>query len=558
MPKPKSSTQPLKPQPSSGAIPQAPPNPAPAEPPSSEGSAAGNLPPAGDAPATTLRACAYVRMSTEHQQYSTNNQMDIVREYAASRSMEIVKIYSDEGKSGLNIQGRDSLGRMIADVQAGTTDFTEILVYDVSRWGRFQDADESAYYEYICRRAGIHVHYCAEQFENDGSPISTIVKGVKRAMAGEYSRELSSKVFQGACRLIQLGYKQGGTAGFGLRRMLVDQSGAHKGILKIGEHKSLQTDRVILVPGPEEELAIVRWMYDAFLDEGKPESQIARELNERDVLTDLGREWTRSTVHQVLTNEKYIGNNVYHRTSFKLKKAHVTNPEDKWVRGDASFEPVVDPERFFQVRGIIISRSQRLSDEEMLAILREILARHARLSSDIINEYEDAPSSTAYRCRFGSLTAAYQLIGYAPSSDYRFLEINSRLRRLHPETITSIISQLEAVGAAVTKGSRDDILHLNGEIQVSIILCRNRTSSRGVSRWVIRRDEGPRSDITVAARMCQSNETILDYYLLPALEMTSEIIRLAEENGVYLDSYRFDSLDYLLDIAERVIIEEAA
>jgi len=510
------------------------------------------------APVTTLRACAYVRMSTEHQQYSTNNQMDIVREYAAGRSMEIVKIYSDEGKSGLNIQGRDSLGRMIADVQSGATDFTEILVYDVSRWGRFQDADESAYYEYICRCAGIHVHYCAEQFENDGSPISTIVKGVKRAMAGEYSRELSTKVFQGACRLIQLGYKQGGTAGFGLRRMLVDQTGAHKGTLKLGEHKSLQTDRVILVPGPEEELAIVRWMYDAFLDEGKPESQIARELNERGILTDLGREWTRATVHQVLTNEKYIGNNVYHRTSFKLKKTHVINPEDKWVRGDASFEPVVEPERFFQVRGIIISRSQRLSDEEMLTILREILARHGRLSANIIDEYEDAPSSTAYRYRFGSLTAAYRLVGYTPSNDYRFLEINSRLRRLHPETVTNIIEQLEGVGAAVTKGSRDDILHLNGEIQVSIILCRNRTSSRGASRWVIRREESRRPDITVAARMCSSNETILDYYLLPALDMTQEIIRLAEENGVYLDSYRFDSLDYLLDIAERVIIEETA
>jgi DNA invertase Pin-like site-specific DNA recombinase len=106
-----------------------------------------------------------------------------------------------------------------------------ILVYDISRWGRFQDADESAYYEYICKRAGIRVIYCAEQFENDGSPVSTIVKGVKRAMAGEYSRELSVKVFAGQCRLIEKGFRQGGTAGFGLRRMLIDQHGNEKGIL---------------------------------------------------------------------------------------------------------------------------------------------------------------------------------------------------------------------------------------------------------------------------------------------------------------------------------------
>ncbi|MGC5204439.1 recombinase family protein, partial [Klebsiella pneumoniae] len=67
--------------------------------------------------------------------------------------------------------------------------------------------------------------YCAEQFENDGSTVSTIVKGVKRAMAGEYSRELSAKVFAGQCRLIELGFRQGGPAGYGLRRILIDQNG---------------------------------------------------------------------------------------------------------------------------------------------------------------------------------------------------------------------------------------------------------------------------------------------------------------------------------------------
>jgi DNA invertase Pin-like site-specific DNA recombinase len=114
--------------------------------------------------------------------------------------------------------GRDALQRLIADVRAKRAEFTEILVYDVSRWGRFQDADESAYYEYLCKEAGIAVHYCAEQFENDGSLSATIIKGMKRAMAGEYSRELSVKVFAGQCRLISLGFRQGGLAGFGLRR----------------------------------------------------------------------------------------------------------------------------------------------------------------------------------------------------------------------------------------------------------------------------------------------------------------------------------------------------
>src|SRR5271156_1451501 len=316
------------------------------------------------------RAVEYVRMSTEHQQYSTENQREVIREYAERRGMVIVRTYTDAGKSGLRIEGRDALKQLIYDVENGKAEFKAILVYDVSRWGRFQDADESAYYEYICRRAKIEVHYCAEQFENDGSPISTIVKGVKRAMAGEYSRELSAKVFVGQCRLIELGCRQGGSAGFGLRRMLRDASGQRKGLLERGQQKSIQTDRVILVPGPEEEVEIVRWIYRSFVEQRIVESKLAGMLNEREIPTDLGRPWTRGTVHQVLTSEKYIGNNVYNRVSFKLKKKRVVNPSEMWIRGDGAFQPIVPPELFSKARSIILERGRKFANDELLDHLR--------------------------------------------------------------------------------------------------------------------------------------------------------------------------------------------
>ena len=92
-----------------------------------------------------FRAAQYVRMSTEHQQYSTHNQADKIKEYAERRNIEIVRTYADEGKSGLSIGGRASLQRLINDVETDNTDFNLILVYDVSRWGGFQDADELDY-----------------------------------------------------------------------------------------------------------------------------------------------------------------------------------------------------------------------------------------------------------------------------------------------------------------------------------------------------------------------------------------------------------------------------
>jgi DNA invertase Pin-like site-specific DNA recombinase len=92
-----------------------------------------------------IRAAQYVRMSTEHQKYSTENQAEIIARYAAIRGIDIVRTYADEGKSGLNIDGRDALKSLIDDVTKGRADFSIILAYDVSRWGRFQDADQSAY-----------------------------------------------------------------------------------------------------------------------------------------------------------------------------------------------------------------------------------------------------------------------------------------------------------------------------------------------------------------------------------------------------------------------------
>ena len=515
------------------------------------------LPLASAAPGV-IPVAAYVRMSTEHQQYSTENQLDRIKEYAARRGMEIVQVFADAGKSGLSIKGRESLRRMIAEVEAGKVAFKAILAYDVSRWGRFQDADESGYYEYICKRAGITVHYCAEQFENDGSPTSNIIKSVKRSMAGEYSRELSTKVFQGACRLIQMGFKQGGTAGYGLRRMLVDQAGQPKGILAVGEHKSLQTDRVVLALGPEDEVETVRGVYRAFLDKGLAEREIAEWLNARGLKTDLGRPWTRGTVHQLLTNEKYLGNNVYHRTSFKLKRKHVQNPPDMWLRVAGAFPAIIAAADFARVQEIIIARAKRYTDEEMLEKLREILRLHGRISGVLIDEREDLPSSAAFRNRFGSLVQAYQLIGYTPETDFSFIEVNRYLRQKHPEIVQEVIAQLAVVGVKVERNPETELLVLDQELVVSLVLSRCLRTPAGSPRWLVRFEESHRPDITVVVRMDETNRTIKDYYLFPALDHLALRLRLAKCNEALLDAYRFDDLSFFYALTERIAIEDVA
>ena len=512
----------------------------------------------GVLPVPTVRAAQYVRMSTEHQKYSTENQAEAIREYAERHGIEIVKTYADAGKSGLRLDGRDALKRLIEDVETGAADFSSILVYDVSRWGRFQDADESAYYEYICKRAGVNVQYCAEQFDNDGSPVSTIVKGVKRAMAGEYSRELSVKVFAGQCRLIEHGFRQGGPSGYGLRRHLIDQAGTPKGELARGEHKSIQTDRVILVPGPPDEVETVRWTYESFVHTGLPEREIANILNARGMPTDLGRPWTRGTVHQILINEKYIGGNVWNRISYKLKKKRVRNDPDMWIRADGAFEPIVDRSLFATAQAIIRARSCRVPSEQMLEGLKDLLHERGSLSGLIIDETEHLPSSSAYRSRFGSLLRTYQQVGFTPERDYQYVEINRTFRRLHADLIAEAITEIQQKGGQVRQDLSTDLLTINDEFTISIVIARCRETMAGSLRWHIRFETGLQPDLTVAVRMDQENNQRLDYYLLPRIDMSRAALRLAECNGTSLDAYRFDTLEYFFEMAARAKLLEVA
>ena len=301
----------------------------------------------------------------------------------------------------------------------------------------------------------------------------------------------------------------------------------------------------------------MRWIYRSFVIDDKSETQIASDLNTGNVLTDRGRAWTKGTVHQVLINEKYVGNNVWNRSSFKLKKKHVHNSPDMWIRADGVFQSIVDRQLFDGAQAIIAERSYRMPDDEMLTALRTLLERQGYLSGIVIDEAEGVPSSSAYHSRFGSLLRAYSLVGYTPERDYRYVEINRSLREMHPAIIDLAVAGIETAGGRTTK-LPNGLLRINDEFTISIVLARCQETPAGAARWQIHLDTGLRPDITVAIRMDGSNTEILDYYLLPSLDMTLGRLRLAEMNGVALDCYRFHGLDYLFELASRLQLLEVA
>jgi DNA invertase Pin-like site-specific DNA recombinase len=416
-----------------------------------------------------MRAAQYLRMSTEHQKYSLENQSAANHAYAAIGGMEIVRTYSDGGKSGLTFDGREGIQRLIADVGSGSADFSAILVYDVSRWGRSQDADESGYYEYLCKRAGVKVHYCAEQFENDGSSFAAVVKAIKRAMAGEYSRELSVKVFWGQSRLARAGYRLGASAPYGLRRMLVDGNGRPKCYLAFGELKSIQTDRVVLVHGSSTEIEIIRWIFRTFVRQKKSTGQIAELLNRRGVRRVRRAPWASHHVRHILTNENYIGNAVWNRQSCKLKTRAINNSQEKWIRVEGVCQEIVSKSLFDAAQSVIRQQREGLSREQKLEPLRRLLRKHGTLSARLIDHSAETPCCASYARWFGGLLPAYELIGFTQRSrclngrsrrtqhgitrelsNDRLLEMLSNLYQEHGYLTREIINQAEGVPSCGT------------------------------------------------------------------------------------------------------------
>ncbi|MBZ0212003.1 MAG: recombinase family protein [Hyphomicrobium sp.] len=487
-------------------------------------------------------------MSTEHQQYSTANQKRAIGDYAAACGIEIVVTYEDLGKSGLTLAGRPALCQLIADVVSGERPFEIVLVYDVSRWGRFQDADESAHLEYLCKLAGVRVEYCAEPFSNDGSPFASICKVVKRALAAEYSRELSTKVYAGKRRLVELGFRQGGCPGYGLRRCLIDASGERKGLLARGECKSVATDRIILVPGPPEEIAVVQRIYEDYVHNDMGTWSIAHALNLDGIRSESGGRWSEAVVKRILTSEKYVGDSVWGRQSCKLKTEHRNTDPSTWVRYRGAFEPIVSRELFEKAQKVRAKRARRVSDHDVVRRLRRIHAEHGEITTRLIKE-DGYLGSGAIRQRFGSLVRAYADAGFSPSRDLALISIDGAARRLRSTIATAVAEGIEAHGGSVERLRGRCRFLINGEITASISVARRHRRDRGIPRWVVKRG-GTDDDLTITVILDGHEERPVCYYFFPVTEIGRGLL-LAANNPVQVEVFRANGLEPLWHLCAR-------
>jgi len=323
-------------------------------------------------------------------------------------------------------------------------------------------------------------------------------------------------------------------------------------VLADGERKSVTTDRITLVPGPEEEVRAVRKAFKLFVSHALSEARIAAYLNERNILTRAGNRWCQKTIHDMLTNPKYAGDLAYNRTLVRMGSSPIKNPRDKWTYVPDRFQPIISREVWDQAQDVFNDRAEHSQEGKMLAGLRTLLTKHGRLGYDLIDAEPGMPSAQTYYKKFGSMIEVYRRVGWSADRRYRQIASRPEVRACRSALEDAITRKIAAVADDFSKDTKIPLWTVNGEISIYVALVAPTECQRRRLVWKFRRKfHGRRdvdADVLVIARLSLKALAILDYYVFPGCYAMP--IRILEQNPWSVDIHRFEDLSFL-DLACR-------
>lgn len=251
----------------------------------------------------SARCVGYLRVSTERQAdsevTSLADQRRAIEMKAEGLGVSVGAWFEDAGISGATAEKRDGFMQLIAYCESnhrphGSTGF--VVVLNASRFGRFDDPEEAAYWRHHLRRHGWIVRYAEGDVEGDAAPIMRAVSAVE---ASTYRKNLMANVRRGMRGAASLGYWTRREP-FGYRREVVYPESARR-VLAPGQRKA-DTEKVRLTPH-EDEARIVAWAFRSYVERTHTLHSLARELQIR----APDRKWSKQAVRQLLTNPAYIG-----------------------------------------------------------------------------------------------------------------------------------------------------------------------------------------------------------------------------------------------------------
>ena len=418
----------------------------------------------------TRNAAQYIRMSTDTQDLSPLVQKEAIAAYALARDMDIVATYEDDGRSGLRLKNRPALLRLLHDVTESPP-FSAVLVYDVSRWGQFQDADAAAYYEYHCRLHEVEVIYVTELFGAEVNPITALLKSMKRAMAAEYSRDLSNKSRGGQHIAVSRGYQMGPLPPLGYRRCSVSADGARRTVLQPRQRKIAATDRIEWILAPESEVALVQRICQMYVRTRLTLADIAQLGKAEGWRDHEGRSLSGRSIAVLIRNEALIGNFVWGRTP-NTKGLIGREPS----RNDGCLPRIVDDETWQQMRrrdALDVSRHR--TDEEIVDHLRKAFERTPHVTTRDLRA-QGLPSRHSITHRMGSWSELVKRAGRDPSELHKTLFARMMERKHNGKALGAALAErLSEKGRPVAFDRRLNVLNFPG-LKMRVRLCGRRSA----------------------------------------------------------------------------------
>ncbi len=294
-----------------------------------------------------IRLAAYCRVSTdeEDQLESFANQQAYYQRYVQRHTeYRLVRIFADEGITGLNTRRRDEFKKMIEACEAGQVDM--IITKSISRM--FRNTADCLLYTRELKKLGIGVFF-EEQNINTLDSTGELMLTILSSLAQDESRNISENVRWGIRSRFQQGRLHLNTNRF------------------LGYDKD-ENGNLIINP---EQAKLVRRVYDSFLNGISPDI-IASTFKKEGIPTIMGTSnWSASTIYGILRNEKYKGDVLLQKwyTADYLNGITLRNDgevESYYIEGN--HEPIIDPVRW-EVTQLELARREAYREKYALRTL---------------------------------------------------------------------------------------------------------------------------------------------------------------------------------------------
>jgi Site-specific recombinases, DNA invertase Pin homologs len=402
--------------------------------------------------------------------------------------MRVVAVYRDSA-SGTSTKHRKAFLEMVETITRGAP-FAAVLVRDVSRFGRFYDMDEAAFYEVLFLGHHVKTIYCEEVFTDDTTPMASLIKSVRRVMAAEYSRDRARLVRYGQARATRLGFHVAGPPPYGLRRVMVTSAGEAVRDLGPGDWKALSSHRTTLAPGRPDDVATVRRIFAEYAGGRRTVEEIVQRLNADHLPSPHGRRWNGPTVGAILRNPRYTGIAQY-------RTATPAGPEGASavvVQGQFAAARIIEQETWVRVQDRAASMVRRWSNDALADHLRMAYERHGCVEERMLGSLPHRCCWETVNNRFSGGADEALALSYASQID----EARGTLTRLLQSSFdTAADSEGWAIQGGPTISFRPAFLH---------------RYRRGSITWLIQAT-GLERDLVLASGIGSDGKRASDFFL---------------------------------------------